>query len=264
MICRRRRRLLVPPLSAAVMLLVMAGPTAIHAQTTLRVAAYNIRHGSGMDDQVDLPRIAEVLRALDADVIALQEVDRNTERTGAVDQVARLAGLLGYRGFHGAHRPYQGGEYGNAILTRLPVVEVATHPIPEAGGSRLAVHEVQVLAGQGHTISVVSVHLAGAPEERFAQADSLTHLFADTEHSVILAGDFNSRRGDRVIGLLRRDWDIMEKDGDADTFPSDAPDREIDFVLLRRGGSFELVEHTVIDEAMASDHRPILAVFRIW
>ncbi|NIP81595.1 MAG: endonuclease/exonuclease/phosphatase, partial [Gemmatimonadetes bacterium] len=93
----------------------------------LRVAAYNIRHGRGMDGRVDLRRTAEAIGRLDADVIALQEVDRETERTGGVDQTAVLAGMLGYRGYHGAHRPYQGGEYGNAVLTRLPVLASRTH-----------------------------------------------------------------------------------------------------------------------------------------
>jgi endonuclease/exonuclease/phosphatase family metal-dependent hydrolase len=250
--------------AAAVTAFLALSPVPTSAQTTLRVAAYNIKHGLGMDDRVDLPRIAQVLSALDADVITLQEVDKNTERTGVVDQVAVIARLMGYQGFHGAHRPYQGGEYGNAVLTRLPVGRVITHQIPEAAGSKLAVHEVQIMGGPRGTISVVSVHLAGAPEERFAQADSVTKLFAEVEHPVVLAGDFNSRRGDRVMGLLRDSWQIIDKSGDVNTFPSDAPDREIDFVLVRPAGTFELIEHMVIDEAVASDHRPILAVFRIW
>lgn len=236
----------------------------LEAQATLRVAAYNIKHGRGMDGEVDLERVADVLRALDADVITLQEVDKNTERTGGVDQVAVLARLLGVRGFHGAHRPYQGGEYGNAVLTRVPVRDVRVHPIPPAGGSALSVHEVELAGGPRGAISVVSVHLAGAPEERFAQADSLSKLFSEREHPVVLAGDFNSRRGDRVMARLTKDWQVIDKEGDANTFPSDSPDREIDFIMLRPAGTFELIEHRVVDESIASDHRPILAVFRIW
>lgn len=238
------------------------------AQTTLRVVAYNIRHGRGVDDLVDLERIADVLRALDADVITLQEVDDRTERTGGVDQVATLAGLLGYRGFHGPHRAYQGGFYGNAILTRLPVRSETTHAIPQASGSALAVHEVVVEPTPGRMLSVVSVHLAGTPDERTAQADTVSARFATREYPVVLAGDFNGRPDDDVVARLRREWRVARKRGDPRTYPSNRPDREIDFVMWRsgRGGEgpeIRLVRHFVVDEPLASDHRPIVADFRL-
>lgn len=225
------------------------------------VAAYNIKHGRGMDDEVDLARVAEVLRRLDADVITLQEVDKGTERTGRVDQVAVLAELLGYEGFHGAHRPYQGGEYGNAILTRLPVRRARTLAIPSASGSALAVHEVEVdVTGMG-PVSVVSVHLAGTPDERMAQADSVTSFFTRHDHPVVLAGDFNGRPDDPVVERLGRSWTILEKEGDPSTYPADAPDREIDFVMVRTDDPLSPVGHRVVPESEASDHRPIVATF---
>ena len=233
---------------------------------TLRVVAYNIKHGRGMDGEIDLPRIAEVLRRLDPDVVALQEVDDATERSSGVDQAGRLAELLGMRGLHGPHRPYQGGLYGNAVLTRLPVLEERTHPIPSRPGAALTVHEVRVAVGSAlRPVSVVSVHLAGTAAERLAQADSVTSLFADDARPVVLAGDFNGRPEGPVVGRLGRDWHVLRKEGAPVTFPSEAPDREIDFVMLGpaarfRAGAFEVVEHRVIEEAVASDHRPILAV----
>lgn len=248
-------------------------PVACVAQATVRIAAYNIRHGEGSDGQVDLSRIAEVLSALDADVITLQEVDNRTERTGDIDQIQVLAGQMGYEGFHGAHRAYQGGAYGNAILTRLPVTSVRTRTIPPASGSALTVHEVVLTLTEhgtahtardvGRTISVVSVHLAGTPEERLAQADSLTSFFATAEHPVFLAGDFNGRPDGPVVRRLERDWQIFRKSGNPHTYPSPAPDREIDFIMARPRSGVELIEHRVIDEPLASDHRPILAVVRL-
>ena len=270
---------------AGVRLLLLAGlitglvmPAVAGAQSTVRIVAYNIRHGQGTDDRVDLPRIAEVLRALDADVITLQEVDNRTERTGGVDQVQVLAEHMGYQGFHGAHRAYQGGEYGNAILTRLPVRSVRTHSIPPASGSALTVHEIEVQLPSGTTrtstgepsvsISVVSVHLAGTPEERTAQAEAVSAAFGGP---AILAGDFNGRPDDTAVRRLARTWHVGTKRGDPRTYPAPEPDREIDFVMWRTGEragagdpiELRLADHWVVDEPMASDHRPLVAVFEL-
>lgn len=239
------------------------GPTAASGGDTVRVVAYNIKHGRGMDGRVDLQRVARLLRGLDADVIALQEVDDRTERTGRVDQVAVLAEALGYRGFHGPHRPYQGGHYGNAVLTRLPVREVRTRPIPPASGSALAVLEVVVGLPSGATASVVSVHLAGSADERMAQAEAVTASFAGADHPVVLAGDFNGRPGGPVVTRLAEDWRVATKSGSPYTYPADAPDREIDFVMIRPSDAGEVLEHRVVPESMAADHRPLLAVLRL-
>lgn len=238
-------------------------PSVVSAEApVLRVAAYNIKHGRGMDDVVDLVRIADVLRSLNADVITLQEVDDRTERTGGVDQVGVLAELLGYRGVHGPHRPYQGGYYGNAVLTRLPIRNTITHPIPPASGSALAVLEVEVATEAG-PVSVVSVHLAGSPDERMAQGDVLTGRFADSSHPVVLAGDFNGRPDDAVVQALALNWTILPKSGARFTYPADEPDREIDFVMIQRDGPLRALRHVVIHEPLASDHRPLVADLRL-
>ena len=87
----------------------------------LRVMTYNLHHGEGVDGQLDLPRIARVILDAKPDLVALQEVDRNATRTGVVDQSAEYIRLTGLHGWYGAAMPFQGGEYGQTLLSRWPL-----------------------------------------------------------------------------------------------------------------------------------------------
>ena len=263
-VASRRRSTAATVLALAAVTSGLLAPPA-HAQGTLRIAAYNIKHGEGMDGVVDLRRAADVLRALDADVITLQEIDRGTERTDRVDQARRLGELLGMEAHFGDFMPYQGGEYGMAVLSRLPIRRVENIRLPDGDEPRTAL-EVEVAIGpEARPVSVVGIHFYRTPEERLAQAEALSVALDAREHPVVLAGDFNSFRGDIVMSALRREeWYLVDKQDSPMTFPADAPAREIDFVLLRPAGAFEIVEHRVIEEKLVSDHRPLVAVLRLW
>src|SRR5580765_2732476 len=89
---------------------------------TFRVMTYNIHHGEGMDGKVDLLRISDVIRREQADILALQEVDKGVARTARRDLPAELAALTGMTCVFSNNFHYQGGEYGNAVLTRFPLV----------------------------------------------------------------------------------------------------------------------------------------------
>src|ERR1700724_2661395 len=83
----------------------------------LRVLTYNIHHGEGTDGRFDLSRLARVMKSVQPDVIALQEVDRGTERSGGVDQLAELARLTDMHAEFGKAMDYSGGGYGVAWLS---------------------------------------------------------------------------------------------------------------------------------------------------
>jgi endonuclease/exonuclease/phosphatase family metal-dependent hydrolase len=99
-------------------------------KATLRVLCYNIHHGEGTDGKVDLPRLARVIHAAMPDFVALQEVDRNVRRSGSVDQSAELAKLTGLHGAFAKAIDYDGGEYGQAILSRFPIERLTIHHLP--------------------------------------------------------------------------------------------------------------------------------------
>src|SRR5690606_16137530 len=96
-----------------------------------RVVSYNIHHGLGMDDSVNLERTARVLRTLQADIAGLQEVDSSVQRSGGVDQAAVLGEMLGMDHAFGAFMPYEGGRYGMAILSKFPIVRSESVRLPE-------------------------------------------------------------------------------------------------------------------------------------
>src|ERR1700674_4341999 len=83
--------------------------------STLRVLTYNIHHGEGTDGRVDLSRLAGVMKSVQPDIVALQEVDRGTERSGGVDQLAELERLTGMHAEFGKTMDYSGGRHGGGV-----------------------------------------------------------------------------------------------------------------------------------------------------
>lgn len=225
---------------------------------TIRVLSYNIHHGAGMDSVLDLGRIADLIRAADADLVAVQEVDSMVDRTERVDQAAVLGRLTGLQPHFGPFMPYQGGAYGMAVLTALPVVDARNLRLPDGDEPRSALAVTVMLPRTGIQLRFVGIHFYRTDAERLAQARSLEAQLASDSLPTILAGDFNSRPGSEVMRHLATGWTEVEKGEDSFTFPSYAPDHEIDFVLFRPASAFEIVAEEVLDEPVASDHRPVL------
>ena len=255
-------------LCPAILLGLLAGagsPVPLRAQDTVRVLSYNIRHGAGMDDSVDLRRAAAVIVSQRPDVVLLQEIDLGTERTGGVDQAAALATLTGLR-YHafGKFMDYRGGAYGMAALSAAPMLDSVTHVLPEGEEPRSAL-AIRVRPRPGMPELVfVGIHLYRTEDERLAQARRLIDVLAEETAPVFLVGDFNSQLGSPVMDLLARHWHLPAKSREAHlTFPADEPVREIDFVLYRPAERFRLLEYRTVEERVASDHRPALAVFLV-
>ncbi len=239
----------------------IAEPVSSAAQaTTLRILAYNIHHGAGNDEVLDLERIAGLIRRLEPDLVALQEIDNRTERTGGVNQAAELGRLTGLASVFGPFMDYRGGQYGMALLSRLPFVDQTNHMLPEGAEPRSALTITVELPGDAGELMFTGIHFYRTEQERMAQARRLLDLLDAEEPPVILAGDFNSTPGSPVMDLIDETFVVPDKGADRFTFPSDDPRREIDFIVYRPASRFTVVESRVIDEPIASDHRPLLLV----
>jgi endonuclease/exonuclease/phosphatase family metal-dependent hydrolase len=234
-------------------------------EAVVRVLTYNIHHGEGTDGALDLERIARVIRAAEADVVCLQEVDRNLPRTERIDIAAVLAEMLGMTAVFDANYRFSGGEYGNATLSRLPIVHWENRALPGPDGveprGSLRV-DVEVA---GATLHVLNTHLGLRPEERLEQARALLEQAAGLER-VVLAGDLNAVPGSEPMAALgERFVDTAAALGaDEATSPSTAPRRRIDYVLVTPDLEAREARTGLHDEAgVASDHLPYVAAIRI-
>lgn len=231
---------------------------------SLRVLCYNIHHGRGTDDKVDLARQARVITATRPDLVALQEVDHKTMRTNGVDQTAELARLTGLHGQFCRQIDFEGGEYGQALLSRWPISAPTIHWLPGMPPrERRIAAEVRVDV-PGCPLSLVSTHLHHISDQfRQDQCREINAVFAKPAHPVILAGDFNANPDSKPLEILREAWSFTPTSPALFSFPAEKPEKQIDYLGVRLQQRLRVTHTEVIDEAVASDHRPVLAIIEV-
>lgn len=222
-----------------------------------RLVSYNIKHGLGMDGKIDLERIARVIAVEKPDVVTLQEVDQGCRRSGSVDQAAELGRLLGMEHRFGKFMDFQGGEYGMAVLSKLPVKDTRIHRLPDGAEPRIALEVVVESPSWLGPVSVVGIHNDWINEEvRVKQIGALLEALKKRKSPIVLAGDFNAGPDSDSLKLLAQEgWQRLRK-GSTKTCPSVKPKWEIDFFIAKGLPPFQF-EEKVIPEKVASDHRPI-------
>lgn len=248
-----------------------ASKAAAKGPQRITVVSYNIHHGEGIDGRLDLERIAAVIRATDADLVSLQEVDQNVSRSENVDQPQAFAKLLKMHVAFGGNIDLQGGQYGNAVLSRFPIVANKNYLLPNTGGGeQRGVLEVDVELPQGGQLKFLATHLDHRPEpaQRLDSATFINETFAiKTKYPVCLAGDLNAVPDSTVLDAFRKYW-TLPAGQDGLTIPVGTPNRKIDYILTgsaapSSGIRLREVETRVLDEAVASDHRAIMSVFEV-
>jgi endonuclease/exonuclease/phosphatase family metal-dependent hydrolase len=231
--------------------------------TSLRVLTYNIHHGEGTDGKLDLARIAATIQEAEPDLVALQEVDQKVKRSGQVDQPAELAKLTGLHVVFGGNIPLEGGEYGNAVLSRFPIERHKNHLLPLVdGGEQRGVLEVELQLPNGEKLILLATHLDHRrPEaQRMASAKAIGELIAGHRKTpAILAGDLNAVPQSEPLKEFLATW-MNTADQPLPTIPVEKPARQIDYVLVRPANRWKVVETRVLDETVASDHRALLVV----
>lgn len=238
----------------------------------LRVLSYNIHKCiGGVDRRYEPERTAEVIRNLHADVLLLQEVDHDVPRSNRDRQADVLGDLVGmrYRSWFPNVDVRGGGCYGNAILSRYPIVEATNIDLSiRFKKKRSALHGVIRVRHDeiDRTVHVYNMHLGLARFERRIQLRKFldSHPFQTLHHEtpVVVGGDLNDVYGG--LAELLRPAGFRGIERRPLTFPAWGPVRALDAIFVRGGVDFLKLSRCETDLARrASDHRPLIADVRL-
>jgi endonuclease/exonuclease/phosphatase family metal-dependent hydrolase len=233
---------------------------------TLKIMAYNILHGATVRGDFNLDTIAAVIRRADPDLVALQEVDFRTGRVNQMDLALEMAKRTDLTPFFGKAMDYDGGAYGEAILSKYPAESMEVHHLGAgAGHEPRAALRVEIDLMNDERIEFIGTHLDHTqdPTDRIYQAKALNHILSGLNHPAILAGDLNAIPGSRTIDILLERWTMTADSEVKPTFPSVSPERKLDYILYHPEERWKVVDRKVIEEKVASDHRPYVVTLQL-
>lgn len=234
------------------------------AYYTLRVLTYNIFHGETTNGEIDMDLFADIINNASPDLVALQEVDKGVERSGRIDITAELSERTGLSGHFGKYRAFQGGDYGAAILSKLPIVNFEVRPGYRTGSHGVAMLYAKVEIAENIYIYFNSSHLSTNDEERIVHTEQLASYYESTidKAPLLICGDLNAEPASPEMDVL---WEhFAESDSTfANTFSTRTGMRKkIDYILYPDNENWEVVETKRICRVDASDHCAFLSVLK--
>lgn len=236
------------------------------AVDTLKILCYNVRHCSPPGtNKIDIDAIVNVIKNSNASIVALQEIDVNTSRSGKnLNEAEALAKACGMYFYFGKAIDFAGGEYGVAILSKYPMSdEKATFLSKEANPKmeQRVLLTAKIKISKKQTIRFACTHLDSDDENnRLLQVSEIVKIAENDSMPFIIAGDFNSTPESAPLKIVDKSFQ-RSCDECGLTFPQDVPDKCIDFIAFQRRVSKKIktIRHFVINDSYASDHRPIYA-----
>ena len=227
------------------------------AQNTLKLMTYNIKNANGMDDVCNFQRIANVINNASPDVVAIQEVDSMTKRSGQKYVLGEIAGRTQMHAYFAPAIDFDGGKYGIGLLTRQVPVRLQTIPLPgreEARALVLAEFEDYIYC---------CTHMSLTEEDRMESLKIVKSFTTPYKKPLFLAGDMNAEPESDFIKELQKDFQLLSNPKQH-TYPAPEPKETIDYIaaLKSNANGFALISAQVLNEPMASDHRPILVELR--
>lgn len=224
---------------------------------TLRIMTYNIFHGETTAGKIDMDLFAEIIQAENPDLVALQEVDVNCRRSGSIDQVKELADRTDMQGYFCKFIDYQGGEYGSAILSRLPVETFSTWPMYNNGGEQRAFGVIKVQLEGGRSVYFNSSHLSNRSHERASQISEIIDYYNKqlNRQPLIVCGDLNTEAHAADMLPLLREFKVADTRLNNTFSTRTGMRKKIDFILMPNNDDWVVLDDVkVIFREDASDH----------
>lgn len=227
-------------------------------ENTHRIMSYNIHHGMGMDNNIDIERIGTLIIDIHPEVVGLQEVDSMVSRSGNIDIMQLLSEQTGMHATFGYSILHDGGKYGNGMLTREKPLTVDKIKLPGAREARTA------LIVELEKYVVINTHLSLDEKERAQSVKIITEAAKKYDKPVFLIGDLNATPNSPPLEILKQEWQILSNPKQP-TYPSTNPERTIDYVLgyVANGQTYAKYNAQVIYEQVASDHCPLFVDIRL-
>lgn len=234
----------------------------------IKVITYNIHAGIDTNGSFNLDRIAHIISEENADIVGLNEVDQCTSRSKGVDQAKYIADKLDYHYVFGKAINYSGGEYGNAFISKYPIVASKNYRLPIHS---LKTREPRAMLEcdvnmDGKLIKVFTTHLGLEKAERELSIEYISNVLQTIDTSVVLLGDFNlvhAKDFEELLPLMNILKDTAEdigKGSDIMTFDSENPSTKIDYILASKDAK---VLSTYTRSSLASDHLPLICELEV-
>ena len=224
-------------------------------------------HGETMNHQFDLDIIAKVINDAQPDFVAMQEVDKNTHRAKEMDLTTELAIRTGMAPLFGKAMDYDGGEYGEGVLSKHSFLQTQNIALPYSEGNepRAALKTTTILPW-GDTICFIGTHLDHLEDDgdRVKQAQAINKRMTDKTRPCLLAGDLNDTPNSQTINILEEVWESSyNKSHPKPTYPSVNPSRKIDYVMFYPKNKWRVLKTEVIQDSIASDHCAYLVTLEL-
>ena len=240
------------------LLCMLAMVTSAHSQDYLKLMSYNIRNAKGMDNVRNVQRIANVINNEAPDVVAVQELDSMTTRSNQTDVLAEVAERTQMHANYAPAISFQGGKYGIGILSKEQPLSIRTFPLPGREEERM------LLIAEFKDYLFACTHLSLTEEDRLASLDIIKNSASTSNKPFFLAGDLNDTPDSKFIKSLQQDFQILTNTKKP-TYPAPEPKETIDYIAAWKENTdnFANLSTQVVEEPLASDHRPITVTLRM-